>query len=244
VFISGLKKQPGFHPLKYPKHLFFVYDTPVLFIIAIRYTNGSVMSENPYEPSGSAYGNIFPEVNVDLSQAELIRTSHLSHEANLQSIGCLYILGGILGLFIGLFYCGTGISMATNMIPQRPGRAPVDFMVPGLMLVGLGVVVLGLSCFQLYAGRTMQTLNAKGKIPAIIVSAIGLLAFPCGTLISAVALYLLLSPKGEMIYSPQYKEIVQATPHIRYKTSIIVWILLFLLLGLIALGIIAVSIGG
>jgi hypothetical protein len=90
----------------------------------------------------------------------------------------------------------------------------------------------------------MQTLNANGKIPAIIVSAIGLLAFPCGTLISAFALYLLLSPKGEMIYSPQYKEIVQATPHIRYKTSIIVWILLFLLLGLIAFGIIAAAMGG
>jgi hypothetical protein len=103
------------------------------------------VSDNPYEPSGSAYGNIFPEVNVDLSQAEPIRTSHLSHEANLQSIGCLYILGGIVGFFIGLFYCGTGISVADNMIPQQPGQAPVDFMVPGLILVGFGVVVSGLS---------------------------------------------------------------------------------------------------
>ena len=47
-----------------------------------------------------------------------------------------------------------------------------------------------------------------------------------------------------MVYSPQYKEIVQATPHIRYKTSIIVWILLFILLGLIAFGIIATLVSG
>jgi uncharacterized membrane protein (DUF485 family) len=63
-------------------------------------------------------------------------------------------------------------------------------------------------------------------------------------MISAFALYLLLSSKGEMVYSPQYKEIVQATPHIRYKTSVIVWILLFILVGLIAFGIIAAMVSG
>jgi hypothetical protein len=104
-------------------------------------------------------------------------------------------------------------------------------------------LAMALSCFQLYAGRSMQTLNASGKIAAIIISVIGLLGFPCGTLISVFALYLLLSSKGEMIYSPQYKEIIQATPHIRYKTSIIVWIFLFILLGLLGFGFIAAMLG-
>jgi len=36
---------------------------------------------------------------------------------------------------------------------------------------------------------------------------------------------------------------MQATPHIRYRTSIIVWIFLFLLIGVILLGIIAAIFG-
>jgi glucose-6-phosphate-specific signal transduction histidine kinase len=80
----------------------------------------------------------------------------------------------------------------------------------------------------------MQTLNSKHKMLAIIISAIGLLGFPCGTILSAYLLYLLLSPKGEMVFSEGYKDIVRATPHIKYRTSIIVWILLFLLIGILA----------
>ena len=202
------------------------------------------MSDNPYTPSGSAYGNINPDTDVDMSQAELIRTSHLSHEANIQSLGCLYLLGGIFGAISGVAYVAVGIGMLCNLIPAMEDQPQMDATVAGVMQIGIGVVTLAMSFLQLYAGRTMQTLNASGKIPAVIISVIGLLGFPCGTMISAFALYLLLSSKGEMVYSPQYKEIVQATPHIRYKTSIIVWILLFILLGLIAFGIIAALVSG
>ena len=103
----------------------------------------------------------------------------------------------------------------------------------------LGLVFLAISIVQLLGGRAMQTLNPRGKVLAIIISAIGLLGFPCGTLISAYLLYLLLSAKGEMVFSDRYKEIIQATPHIKYKTSIIVWIFLFLLIAVILMGIIA-----
>jgi hypothetical protein len=75
------------------------------------------------------------------------------------------------------------------------------------------------------------------------VSAIGLLGFPCGTIISGYLLYLLLSAKGEMVFSSAYKEVMQATPHIRYRTSIIVWIFLFLLIGVILLGVVGAIIG-
>lgn len=201
------------------------------------------MSDNPYTPSGSAYGNITPDANVDLSQAELIRTSHLSHEANIQSVGCLYLLLGVLAALSGLSYVVLGIAMLNNMIPSMGGQPQTEVIVAGAMQIGFGVVTLAVSCLAFYSGRTMQTLNAGGKIAAIIMSILGLFGFGCPC-ISVFALYLLLSSKGEMVYSPQYKEIVQATPHIRYKTSMIVWILLFILLGLIAFGIIATLVSG
>jgi hypothetical protein len=145
-----------------------------------------------------------------------------------------------LGILGAIFYIGLGIFiMAGGENPQ----AGVNPMAAGIMTTLIGVVFLAIAVAQLFAGRSMQTLNPSGKILAIIISAIGLLGFPCGTLISGYLLYLLVSAKGEMVFSSAYKEVMQATPHIRYRTSMIVWIFLFLLIGLILLGIIAAIFG-
>lgn len=206
------------------------------------------MSDNPFEPTGGAFGSIHSEADLDSSQAELIRKNHLNHEANIQSFGCLYTFGGVCGIIGSLFYIVIGMSIATGAVPLSPGNpnAPggvANPWVSGIVMALAGVLFLAISIAQLLGGRAMQKLNPKGKVFAIIISAIGLLGFPCGTLISGYLLYLLLSQKGEMVFSDRYKEIMQATPHIKYKTSIIVWIFLFLLLGLIAFGFIAAATG-
>lgn len=206
------------------------------------------MSDNPYAPSGSSYSDAPLDSNFDLSQAELIRKSHLNHEANIQSFGCLYMLGGILGIIGGIAYIGIGIFIMSGRLPASAGAgagagAGQEPLVAGIITSVVGIVLLVIASAQLFAGRSMQTLNPSGKILAIVVSSIGLLGFPCGTIISGYLLYLLVSAKGEMVYSSAYKEVIQATPHIRYRTSIIVWIFLFLLIGVILLGIVAAIFG-
>ena len=206
------------------------------------------MSDNPYAPSGSSYGDASLDANFDLSQAELIRKSHLSHEANIQGFGCLYTLGGILGILGAIFYVGIGILvMAGGVVPKGLESmvfgAGGDQLVSGGLTTLVGVVFLAIAVAQLFAGRSMQTLNPSGKILAIVVAAIGMLQFPCGTLISGYLLYLLVSAKGRTVYSSAYKEVMQATPHIRYRTSIIVWIFLFILIGVILLGVLAAIFG-
>jgi len=47
-----------------------------------------------------------------------------------------------------------------------------------------------------------------------------------------------------MVFSAEYREIIRQTPEIKYRTSKILWFFLFLLLGLIALGIGIALIGG
>lgn len=47
-----------------------------------------------------------------------------------------------------------------------------------------------------------------------------------------------------MVFSPYYKEIISQTPHIKYKTSIVVWIFLGLLLALLGLGIVGAIFAG
>ncbi len=206
------------------------------------------MSDNPYAPSGSSYGDASLDANFDLSQAELIRKSHLNHEANIQGFGCLYTLGGIMGILGAIFYIGIGIfvmaggGVSEELQPLVFG-ANGDPMVAGITTTLVGVIFLAIAVAQLFAGRSMQTLNPSGKILAIVVAAIGMLQFPCGTLISGYLLYLLVSAKGRTVYSSAYKEVMQATPHIRYRTSIIVWIFLFLLIGVILLGVVGAIIG-
>ena len=206
------------------------------------------MSDNPYAPSGSSYGDASLDANFDLSQAELIRKSHLSHEANIQGFGCLYTLGGILGILGAIFYVGIGILvMAGGVVPKglesMVFAAGGDQLVSGGLTTLVGVIFLAIAVAQLFAGRSMQTLNPSGKILAIVVAAIGMLQFPCGTLISGYLLYLLVSAKGRTVFSSAYKEVMQATPHIRYRTSIIVWIFLFILIGVLLLGVLAAIFG-
>ena len=78
-------------------------------------------------------------------------------------------------------------------------------------------------------------MNSKIKIPATIFSAIGLLSVPIGTLINGYILYLIYSAKGNMVFSEEYRKVIAATPNIKYKTSIIIWIFL----GIVVLGIAA-----
>jgi hypothetical protein len=47
-----------------------------------------------------------------------------------------------------------------------------------------------------------------------VLSGIGLLGFPIGTLINGYILYLFLSKKGRTVFAPEYQEVIEATPHV------------------------------
>ena len=94
----------------------------------------------------------------------------------------------------------------------------------GLVLIGILEICLAIG---------IRKLIGWTKIPAIIVAAPGPPGFPIGTLISVYFLYLHCSKKGSLVFSAEYARIIAGTPHIKYRTSIFVWILLFLLVALI-----------
>lgn len=81
-----------------------------------------------------------------------------------------------------------------------------------------------------------KKLSPWARIAGTVLSSLGLLAFPVGTLINVYILYLLLCEKGKMVFSGEYKTIIQQTPHLKSKTSIIVWALLGILLVLLLVG--------
>src|SRR5262249_1563872 len=147
--------------------------------------------------------------------AESTRRAHINHEASIKAVGFLYYLGGVL-LTIGTL-------AAFVSAPKEPASAAII-----LLLLALGVA-------QLVAGWGVRAFRPWARIVGCVLSAIGLLGFPLGTLINAYILYLFLSKKGRTIFAPEYQAVIAATPHVKYRTSIVVWIVLALLVALIAL---------
>jgi len=172
---------------------------------------------NPYAP---------PRAHVDDvaqfdSEAEEIRREHIKHEASIRSIGALYYLSGGLMcvLAIGLF---TG-AFATRTEP---------------FMMGVAVAYVAIGVLMLFVARGVRTLRPWARTTTIVLAAIGLLGFPVGTLINGYILYLMLSKKGKRIFEDDYKDIIEATPHVKHRTSIVVWIALGLLV-LVFVGILA-----
>jgi hypothetical protein len=108
-----------------------------------------------------------------------------------------------------------------------------------LILAGVGGLISGEGP-NMVVGLVFAGL---GILPTAVLSGIGLIGFPLGTIINGYILYLVLCQKGRTVFSDEYKRVIEQTPHIKYKTSIIVWIFLGLLLLLIGLAFLGLAFG-
>ncbi|SMP61862.1 hypothetical protein SAMN06265222_107176 [Neorhodopirellula lusitana] len=172
---------------------------------------------NPYLPTSE-----IDDVPVG-SDFESIRRAHLNHEVSVKSIRSLYIIGAVL------------LALAGSLLvlnPQEFGSAATQ-----------GYVCLVLAVIQFGTAIGLYALRPWSRVSAVILSLLGLLAFPIGTLFSVYFLYLLLCQKGTVVFSEHYKEVIAATPQVRYKTSKVVWGVLILFLGLISLAVAGALIG-
>ncbi|MES2437692.1 MAG: hypothetical protein V4584_01410 [Verrucomicrobiota bacterium] len=158
------------------------------------------------------------------SEAETIRKQHIKHEASLKSVGLLYWLGGAITIIAGAvpLLGGTGGSTTAHQL-----GAASFFVVFGIFQIGVGIAIRRLRRWTL--------------LPVGILSALGLAAIPVGTIISAYILYLFFGGKGKVVLSDSYKQVIAATPHIRYKTSKVIWVLLGLVVLLILAGVVALA---
>ena len=144
--------------------------------------------------------------------AVLMREAHIKHEAALGSVGLLYYLFGMLILF-------SGAAGFAGVLKKQGSLAGPTIL--GMMIV-MGVIALVI-------GRMYRKLSPAVKVPGTIFAVIGLLGFPLGTLLNVYVLYLLYSEKGKVVLSADYQEIMAETPKIKYRTSIILKILAWIL---------------
>lgn len=169
------------------------------------------MEQNPYQPPAADL-----ELDTDLALAEETRRNYLTHETSVRSVGLLYYLGA------------AGLLLSAIILLVQADHSEALSPLWLLFMAALGVLYL-------WVGRGLRTLQPKVRGIAAGLAALGLLSFPVGTLINGYILYLLLSAKGKMVFSSEYGEVIAATPHIKYRTSIIIWIFV----ALIVLGIAA-----
>ncbi len=172
---------------------------------------------NPYAPPKANVDDVVPAG----SDAEVIRREHIKHEASIRSVGMLYYISATFVILAGL----------ALLVPYLNGMR--DEALTGV----LAFVYPPLGVLSIFIGRGLRSLRPWARTTCIVLSAIGLLGFPMGTVINGYILYLMLSKKGKRIFESDYPGIVAATPDIKYRTSIVIWILLVLLLLLIALAI-------
>jgi len=172
-----------------------------------RLERGPVSTEiNPYAAPKAVVEDVSDVANP---QAEAIRRAHINHETSIKGIGTLYYLSAF---FMGLVALGT-------LLPLWTGHRDLG-------TVAIFAIFAGLAAGFFLIGRGLRQLRRGVQAPTIILAVLGLLGFPIGTLINGYILWLVLSKKGQFIFSPEYAAIVKATPNVKYRTSLLAWIAL------------------
>jgi hypothetical protein len=167
-------------------------------------------SENPFAVSDVQFDTTVDA--LDMTNAEQVRTEHLSAEASVRAIGTLQILGAVLVILsvVGLIAAGAAGAGAGAGVMEVAFL--FVFAVPGF-----------------FVGRGLRNLKNWARITAAIFCVPGILS-P----ITWIILYCLLNRKAAFVCTPEYAAIRAATPHLKYRTSIIVkffvWLLIIVLL--------------
>jgi hypothetical protein len=203
---------------------------------------------NPFEAPRAEIGR---RANLlgDETEAELIRRANLSHEASVKSIGSLYYLGAILQLInvILLLVGGGRQNQVPGVTPETVQTMPAMQVVVSVFSMALQFALgYGLTHLQTWARWTVFAFTILGLIMIPVIS-IGLFALNpivagvfllVGESILGYIVYLLVSAKAGIVFSHEYKVVIEKTPHIKHKTSVILKIFLGLLLFLIVIGIV------
>jgi hypothetical protein len=175
------------------------------------------MSYKPHAISDSRLTS-GPIADAD-SAKDAIRRDHLNTEANLQSIGFLFLIGSALTLL------GAAGTWATSA--ARGASVVVSIAETGLIFT--------LAMVQGAIGMGLRRLRDWARWCALVLALPGLLAFPLGTLIFGIIIGSLLTKKANIVFSAEYRSIIQATPHIRYVSPWMLRVIGFAVLFLIAL---------
>jgi hypothetical protein len=199
---------------------------------------------NPYAPPSASLEGPPAELTDEQSRVEAIRKKYLNHEASVQSVGSLHILVavinglGTLGVLTSLFSGPPQMILAELFFVVIYGGFTALNFALGIGLrrlktwarwVEVALTVLGMASLLVLA--IWIALTTAGEPTAVLI-------FLIWWIIPAYILYILLSAKGRMVFSPEYREVIEQTPHIKYRMGCLLRGFVYVLVIVIGLGII------
>ena len=167
---------------------------------------------NPYSPPSSDLGSGYAGTLAP-ADAIALRESLIKHEASIRAFGTLHLLSS------SMFFVKAIAGLLLVVDPEE--RAA------GIALLVMGPVG-GLILLKL--GMGMRRFDPGVKWLVGVMSGIGLLNPPVGTLINAYILYLVFGEKGKTVFSEEYRRVIEQTPEIKYQTPLFLKVLVGLLL--------------
>ncbi|WP_146578722.1 hypothetical protein [Neorhodopirellula pilleata] len=186
---------------------------------------------NPYESPATTLSHPVDLEGSATSNDIVTRNRFLSHETSLKGIGLLSYLGA--AIIIPLSFL-TLIGFLLGGMQQQGFPIVAVFVLFVYLAIGIG---------QIFVARGIRRLENWARIAIGVFAIPGLIGIPVGTLISAYILFLCFSKKGRYVCSPEYRQVVANTPQIQYKTSVVVWVFVAILVIFIGLGLIAICAG-
>lgn len=187
---------------------------------------------NPYAAPMAEISAEASAGDLDVGYAEEVRKKYLTHETSVRGIGSLMLLGAAaMGAMGVAFFAGWDVPSPEGRDVARYGLAGVRLALAALYYaVGIGLrKLLG---WARWTGVALAVLSLLTTITKVNMISIGMSLYILG---------LLLSKKSATVFSPEYREIVARTPHIRYQVSWLVKLFLVILMSVVLLILIGVA---
>jgi hypothetical protein len=168
------------------------------------------------------------EDSIDVGSAEAVRREHIAHETVVRAIGVIAIVGGLLVVAarVGIVMFGMqAVSLRFVLFYQ--------LVFPLLVVVGICSIATGVGLLRLsrWGRGAALVLYCVVVLLAARTATFGFKVAPLGGLIGACFLFVLWVPKGRRVFAPDYTDIVGATPHVQYRTSRLLWVILAVVLA-------------
>jgi hypothetical protein len=191
---------------------------------------------NPFQAPVSRVAAPGPyDASEGLEGAEATRRKHLNREMSFKAIGILNTISALLFFLLGLAVMAVALGLVKEPGTEGETGTAVPMLVGGLLFSSLGGLLFLL-------GRGMSRLRPWARIAQGVLSTLAALASlvgfnPIALLFHGYLAYLALSDKGGMICSPEYRRVIEATPHIKFRLNRYMTILTILALALFLLAV-------
>jgi hypothetical protein len=179
---------------------------------------------NPFAVTPSSAGELME--NPDLSQSEAvnyesIRRQYLQQERAVNSISTVFFFSAIMSLLMSVLVVAAPFLYMLSQNATITGTAVLVCLVLSLCLIGLVVL-------QALVAIAMRRRMGRARYAAMLLAAVGLFAFPFGTIFGVYILIVMGAKETPFVMSDEYKKVIKATP--QYDVAPFPWTLVALVL--------------